>query len=125
MTLSPRIRDRLQNWKFSTALQFAQQYNDETGNVTEDEMTTLEALAGTLGNSGWIIDGSLSDVIRAAVAWLLGQPLDASPDWRPLADDAKSRSKAIHPSTGRYGQDQKLCNDTQHHHHQAPRIWCA
>lgn len=66
------IRGRLDNWKFNEALNLYDEYlmqsetNEETEVFTELS-TILQGLADLLGDSGWILNGSLSTVVRAAV----------------------------------------------------------
>jgi len=71
MALNGRVQDRLSNWKFEQArTALAAQVQAGEGIPTQQETATVNALADTFGNPGWF-DGSLADVVRAAV-WFLG-----------------------------------------------------
>lgn len=62
------IQSRLVNWKFSSALQYAER---EGSGVTDEEMELIRALSITYGNSGWF-EGAMGSIVQAAVAHLLG-----------------------------------------------------
>jgi hypothetical protein len=80
MMFSESVTSRLVNWKFESAERLMRtEREQEPGKYEGDEWDTVTALAQTLGNSGWF-SGSLSDVVRAAVAWLIQQPLNAPDD---------------------------------------------
>lgn len=105
---SPRVQSRLWNWKFTHALEYLREDDVTRYPCTEDQAATIEALASTFGNCGHLY-GSLGDVIRAAVCWLLNVPADAPEDWLPdgirKEYEAERRSRGIHPATGRYAAE--------------------
>lgn len=57
------LKGRLFNWKFKSALQYLEGQPDEVREL-------VEALANTVGNSGWE-DGYLGTIIGAAVDKLI------------------------------------------------------
>lgn len=73
--LSERVKDRLAEWKFASASSYMLEDEVDGPAPTEHERETVEALSTTFGNCGWF-DGSLGDVVRAAV-WYLGVTEDS------------------------------------------------
>lgn len=70
--LGETCKERLENWKFDSALR---DMDEGPFQPTSNEAGTIRALSATFGNSGWF-NGSLGDVVRAAVQRLL----DGYPD---------------------------------------------
>lgn len=64
--LSSACKNRLENWKFTSALRSAEKGSRPTG----AEHETIEALSMVFGNSGWF-DGTIGAIVEAAVARLL------------------------------------------------------
>ncbi len=62
--MTPQLRRRLENWKFSQALALATE-------VSEPDQRLLAALAALVGDCGWGLEGALAVVIEAAVDHLL------------------------------------------------------
>jgi hypothetical protein len=83
--ISKQVASRLWNWKFAQAHQLAA---SELVSCTasdapsEDEFDTITQLMIMFGDAGYF-SGAMPDIIRAAVAWLLQQPLDAPDSWLP------------------------------------------
>jgi hypothetical protein len=91
MAVSRQVADRLWNWKFDAAAEMMKkeilasvvaQNEPEDHPYTLDERTVISNLARTYGNVGWF-DGDAAVLVRASVAWVLGQPLDNVEDWLP------------------------------------------
>ncbi len=62
---SKKLRSRIYNWKFTDALQYLE---DED----EDDIEIIKALAVTLGNAGWNTSGPKATIASCAVRELLG-----------------------------------------------------
>jgi len=91
MAVSTRVADRLFNWKFSAAADAMKKEilatmvaNAEPEDLpyTLDERDIISSLAKTYGNVGYF-DGDAAVLIRAAVAWVIRQPLDCDASWTP------------------------------------------
>jgi hypothetical protein len=64
---SKKLRGRLINWKFKSALVYADVFSDDT-----EAMQVLETLNRMFENSGWQ-DGDMATLIGVAVDMLLGR----------------------------------------------------
>lgn len=62
--LNPVVRNRIENWKFSSAKAALD------SDATEGERHLVEVLATQCGNSDWF-DGALGELVSVAVAELL------------------------------------------------------
>jgi hypothetical protein len=69
--LNANTIDRLINWKFRSAVSFAEQ----DAQTPENDLDLIRALAQTFENSGWF-DGNLGEIVSAAVSTLV--PEEAS-----------------------------------------------
>lgn len=105
---SPRVQSRLWNWKFSRALEYLHGDDIMRYPHTESQEEVIAALASMFGDCGYFY-GSMSDIIRGAVSWLLGMPADVPEGWLPEGIreeyEAEKRSRSIHPSTGQYAAE--------------------
>ena len=64
--MDEKIKSRLNNWKFQTALN----YLATDANCTDNELELITALARVFGNVGWF-EGDMSTIVSAALQTLL------------------------------------------------------
>jgi hypothetical protein len=64
---SEKLRSRLINWKFKSAMIYADVFSDD-----EEALEVLKTLNGMFGNVGWF-DGGMQVLIGVAVDMLLGR----------------------------------------------------
>lgn len=69
MSLSPKVIDRLRNWKFEQAMHQLE-FPSDPSEPEDWEQDTITALYRMYGNVGWF-EGYAADIVRAAV-WALG-----------------------------------------------------
>jgi hypothetical protein len=58
--INQALISRLQNWKFSSALKYID-------NEDENTQRLIHSLADTFGDCGWILDGNMSIIINNAL----------------------------------------------------------
>ena len=63
-----RVQDRLQNWKFSQALEAA----ENAPELDENDMNLIRALAATFADVGWALDGVMGTIVGAALETISG-----------------------------------------------------
>jgi hypothetical protein len=64
---SERLRSRLINWKFSSAMMYTDVFSDDP-----EAMEVLKALNKMFENTGWF-DGDMATIVGVAVDMLLGR----------------------------------------------------